>query len=230
MKRIVAVAVCAAAISALVSANTSNQNFYYKKGGHSDEYGMGMTYEQYPQLIKGQEAGQKLQLGERLYRKALTLDKSDSFESNKNQAVQLWEEAASYGNVDSMYEIGYAYYVGYKKDVDVPKANHFLEFAGKKEQQNALGLYLVSQVYDSKYRKITNDELMQFVDLSANKHANVYGMLAYLKLYQDGFLKSKDPNRVQNIKGVIKRRLANPQDRVEKTHIPTVISTLKISL
>lgn len=202
-----------------------------KKTVHGNEFGMGETYGQYPRILFGQEAGQKRLLAERLYKQAKTLEAAGGFESNIYQAVQLWEEAAGYGDVPSMYEIGFSYYVGRGVDVDVKKANYYLEFASKREYPDALGLYLVSQMYDAKYRNMSSMELARQADFSSNRDANVYGMLAYLKMYQDGIIKSKDPNRIQHIKNVIKQRLASPNaDYVEKNHIPQVISVLKINL
>lgn len=226
MKRIAIAAMC------LMPMCLYAYDFYAdKKTVHGDEYGMGMTYGQYPRLLLGQEAGQKRILAEKLYDQAKKLETAGGFDSNINQANQLWEEAAGYGDRPSMYEIGFSYYVGRGVEVDVQKANHYLEFASKREYPDALGLYLVSQMYDSKYRKLSNAQLIDSADFSANRHGNVYGTLAYLKLYQEGILNSKDPNRIQHIKNVIKQRLASKDaNQTEKAHIPMVISILKIQL
>lgn len=198
---------------------------------HDNRYGLGTFYGQYPQLVEGQEKGEKLLLAQRLYDQALLIESKGGFDSSRNQAVQMWEKSAQYGNDSSGYETGFAYYVGSGADVDVPKANIYLEYAAKRGQENALGLYLVSQVYDSKYRKLSNNELISYVEQSVQKQNNVYGLLAYLKMYQDGIIKSKNPNRQAEIINVIKIRMNDPKaNRVEKYHLPLVLSVLKIKL
>lgn len=224
------------ALSGVVLAASNHVYAYdYNAAGrtkHSNNFGMGDYNGQYPMVIDGQQRVANHNQAEQLYKRAMALDSNkNGFDSNRTQAIQMWEEAAQYWHSPSRYEAGYAYYVGDGVDVDVPKANSLLEYAAKREHPDALGLYLVSQMYDKKYRTLSNKLLLQYAEMSVQADRNVYGMLAYLKMYQEGILKSSDPNREQEIKRVIRLRLSNPKaSRVEKNHIPKVISVLKINL
>lgn len=226
--------VVVAALSAVIGSSSFAYDYAPtgSKTKHSNDYGMKESYGQYPQIVDGSQNVQKVQLAESLYKKALALDaKKDGFDSTRTQAVQLWEEAASFWHEPSNYEAGFAYYVGYGVDVDVPKANTFLEYAAKREHRDGLGLYLVSQVYDSKYRKLRDNELLGYIQKSVFSDNNIYGLLAFLKLHQDGTIKNQSQGRQKQIKDLIKRRLQSPNaNRVERYHVPVVISTLKINL
>lgn len=227
MRKIAVLAVLSALCGVSVSAYSQQ-----KEIEHSNHYGMGTFNGQYPQLISGHEKGTKILLAEQLYKQAMKLDsQKNGFDSNRTQAIQLWEEAAQYWHTPSRYEAGFAYYTGTGVGVDVPKANELLEYAARREHDDALGLYLVSQVYDSKYRKLTDRELVNFAQKSALSQNNVYGMLAYLKMHQDGTVKNQSAGRQQQIKDIIKLRLNRADaSRVERNHIPIVISVLKINL